>query len=91
MAVKVAYVRVGTPQAPENIKLNEPLNNRLHCHAGCTLFGEGVVHIADPDLRPAIKANKTKVKDGNPMQKRILTMILLVIVLWHPATPNEWE
>jgi cytochrome c-type protein NapC len=52
---------LGTPPAPENIKLYEPYNNRecLHCHAGARSFEEGVVHAADPDLLPALKANKT--------------------------------
>src|SRR6266571_4692183 len=52
---------LGTPPAPENIKLYEPYNNRecLHCHAGARSFEEGAVHTADPDLLPALKANKT--------------------------------
>jgi hypothetical protein len=52
---------LGTPPAPENIKLYEPYNNRecLHCHAGARSFEEGAVHTADPDLIPALKANKT--------------------------------
>ena len=52
---------LGTPPAPENIKLYKPFNNRecLHCHAGARSFEEGAVHTADPDLLPAIKANKT--------------------------------
>lgn len=50
-----------TPPAPEKIKLYDPYNNRecLHCHAGARSFEEGAVHNADPDLLPAIKANKT--------------------------------
>jgi cytochrome c-type protein NapC len=46
--------------APENIKLHEPYNNRecLHCHLGARSFEQGAVHTADPDLLPAIKANK---------------------------------
>jgi hypothetical protein len=31
----------------------------LHCHAGARSFEEGVVHAADPDLLPALRANKT--------------------------------
>lgn len=56
--VYVYYLR--KPPAPENIKLYEPYNNRecLHCHAGARSFEEGAVHTADPDLLPAIKANK---------------------------------
>lgn len=52
---------LGKPPAPENIKLYQPFNNRecLHCHAGARSFEEGPVHTADPDLLPAIKANKT--------------------------------
>jgi cytochrome c-type protein NapC len=48
------------PPAPENIKLYTPFNNRecLHCHAGARSFEEGAVHNADPDLLPAVKANK---------------------------------
>jgi cytochrome c-type protein NapC len=51
----------GTPPAPENIKLYEPYNNRecLHCHEGARSFEAGAVHNADPDLLPAVKANKT--------------------------------
>ena len=51
---------LATPPAPEDIKLYEPFNNRecLHCHAGARSFEEGAVHTADPDLLPAIKANK---------------------------------
>lgn len=48
------------PPAPENIKLHEPYNNRecLHCHLGARSFEQGAVHNADPDLLPAVKANK---------------------------------
>ena len=48
------------PPAPENIKLHEPYNNRecLHCHLGARSFELGAVHNADPDLLPAVKANK---------------------------------
>ncbi len=51
---------LGKPPAPENIRLYEPYNNRecLHCHAGARSFEEGAVHAADPDLLPAVKANK---------------------------------
>jgi cytochrome c-type protein NapC len=48
----------GTPHDP--IRLYEPYNNRecLHCHLGARSFEEGAVHTADPDLLPAVKANK---------------------------------
>jgi cytochrome c-type protein NapC len=48
------------PPAPENIQLHEPFNNRecLHCHLGARSFEQGAVHNADPDLLPAVKANK---------------------------------
>ena len=48
------------PPAPENIQLHEPFNNRecLHCHLGARSFEQGPVHNADPDLLPAVKANK---------------------------------
>ena len=48
------------PPAAENIKLHEPYNNRecLHCHLGARSFEQGPVHTADPDLLPAVKANK---------------------------------
>jgi cytochrome c-type protein NapC len=48
------------PPAPENIKLHEPFNNRecLHCHLGARSFEQGAVHNVDPDLLPAVKANK---------------------------------
>jgi cytochrome c-type protein NapC len=51
---------LGTPPAPQNIKLYQPFNNRecLHCHLGARSFEEGVVHTADPATLPAIKANK---------------------------------
>jgi cytochrome c-type protein NapC len=51
---------LGTPPAPENIKLYEPFNNRecLHCHLGARSFEEGVVHTADPATLPAIKSNQ---------------------------------
>jgi cytochrome c-type protein NapC len=55
------YVQyLGTPPAPEKIKLYEPFNNRecLHCHAGARSFEEGAVHNADPETLPAVKANK---------------------------------
>ena len=49
-----------TPPAPENIKLYEAYNNRecLHCHEGARSFEQGAVHNSDPELLPAIKANK---------------------------------
>jgi len=49
---------IGTPQQP--IKLYHPFNNRecLHCHLGARSFEQGAVHNADPDLLPAVKANK---------------------------------
>ncbi len=56
--VYVHYLR--TPSAPEAIRLYDPYNNRecLHCHLGARSFEEGAVHTADPDLLPAVKANK---------------------------------
>jgi cytochrome c-type protein NapC len=49
---------LGKPHNP--IRLYEPYNNRecLHCHQGARSFEEGAVHTADPDLLPAVKANK---------------------------------
>lgn len=57
--IYVYYLK--TPPAPEDIKLYEPYHNRecLHCHAGARSFEEGAVHTADPDLLPALRANKT--------------------------------
>ena len=51
---------LGTPPAPENIKLYERFNNRecLHCHLGARSFEEGAVHTADPATLPAIKSNR---------------------------------
>ncbi len=45
---------------PQQIHLYEPYNNRecLHCHSGARSFEEGAMHNADPDLLPAVKANK---------------------------------
>jgi cytochrome c-type protein NapC len=45
---------------PQQIHLYEPYNNRecLHCHLGARSFEEGAMHNADPDLLPAVKANK---------------------------------
>lgn len=56
--VFIYYVR--TPPSPDKIKLYEPFNNRecLHCHLGARSFEQGAVHNADPDLLPAVKANK---------------------------------
>src|SRR5919108_4991685 len=54
------YVQyLGKTQQP--IRLYEPYNNRecLHCHLGARSFEEGAVHNADPDLLPAVKANRT--------------------------------
>jgi cytochrome c-type protein NapC len=50
---------LGTPPAPENIKLYEPFNNRecLHCHLGARSFEGGATHNADPATLPAIKSN----------------------------------
>ena len=59
--LKHVYVHyIGTPPAPEAIRLYDPYNNRecLHCHLGARSFEEGAVHTADPDLLPAVKANK---------------------------------
>jgi cytochrome c-type protein NapC len=51
---------LGTPPAPEAIRLYDPFNNRecLHCHLGARSFEEGAVHNADPALLSAVKANK---------------------------------
>ncbi len=51
---------LGTPPAPEAIRLYDAFNNRecLHCHLGARSFEEGPVHTADPDLLPAVKSNK---------------------------------
>jgi len=51
---------LGTPPAPQNIKLYQPFNNRecLHCHLGARSFEEGAVHNADPATLPAIKSNQ---------------------------------
>jgi cytochrome c-type protein NapC len=56
----VAIYYLGTPPAPENIKLYEPYNNRecLHCHLGAKSFEEGATHNADPATLPAIKSNQ---------------------------------
>ena len=45
---------------PQQIHLYEPYNNRecLHCHLGTRSFEEGAMHNADPDLLPAVKADK---------------------------------
>jgi cytochrome c-type protein NapC len=59
--LKHVYVQyLGTPPAPEAIKLYDPYNNRecLHCHEGARSFEEGAVHTADPELLPAVKSNK---------------------------------
>jgi hypothetical protein len=59
--LKHVYVHyLGTPPAPEAIRLYDPYNNRecLHCHLGARSFEEGAVHTADPDLLPAVKANR---------------------------------
>jgi Nitrate/TMAO reductases, membrane-bound tetraheme cytochrome c subunit len=57
--IYVYYLK--TPPAPEDIKLYDSYHNRecLHCHAGARSFEEGAVHAADPDLLPALRANKT--------------------------------
>jgi len=51
---------LGVPPAPDRITLYEPYNNRecLHCHLGARSFEQGAVHNADPDLLPAVKANR---------------------------------
>lgn len=56
----VAIYYLGTPPAPENIKLYEPYNNRecLHCHLGAKSFEEGATHNTDPATLPAIKSNQ---------------------------------
>jgi cytochrome c-type protein NapC len=50
---------LGTPPAPENIKLYQPFNNAncLHCHLGARSFEEGATHTADPATMKAIKSN----------------------------------
>src|SRR5271167_4624294 len=50
---------LGTPPAPQDIKLYAPFNNRecLHCHLGARSFEQGATHNADPATLPAIKAN----------------------------------
>jgi predicted CXXCH cytochrome family protein len=49
-----------TEPKPEDIQLHEPFHNRecLHCHQGARSFEQGAVHTADPDLLPAVKANR---------------------------------
>jgi cytochrome c-type protein NapC len=57
--LKHVYVQyLGKPRQP--IHLYEPYSNRecLHCHLGARSFEEGAVHTADPDLLPAVKANR---------------------------------
>jgi cytochrome c-type protein NapC len=51
---------LGTPPAPENIKLYQPFNNAncLHCHLGARSFETGATHTADPATMVAIKSNK---------------------------------
>jgi cytochrome c-type protein NapC len=51
---------LGTPPAPQDIKLYDPYNNRecLHCHLGARSFEEGATHTADPATLPAIKSNQ---------------------------------
>jgi cytochrome c-type protein NapC len=51
---------LGTPPAPQDIKLYQPFNNRecLHCHLGARSFEEGVVHSSDPAVLAAIKSNQ---------------------------------
>jgi cytochrome c-type protein NapC len=51
---------LGTPPPADKIKLYEPFNNRecLHCHLGARSFEQGAVHNADPNLLPAVKANR---------------------------------
>ena len=50
---------LGTPPAPEVIRLYEPFNNRecLHCHLGARSFEEGATHNAKPYLLAALKSN----------------------------------
>jgi len=59
------YVQyLGTLAKP--IHLYSPYNNRecLHCHAGARSFEEGAVHNTDPQLLPAVKANKLSCLSG---------------------------
>jgi cytochrome c-type protein NapC len=72
LKVKLAGLRhvyiyyLGTPPAPENVKLYEPFNNRecLHCHLGARSFEEGATHNADPTTLPAIKSNALSCMSG---------------------------
>jgi cytochrome c-type protein NapC len=50
---------LGTPPAPEAIRLYEPFSNRecLHCHFGARSFEEGATHNAKPYLLAALKSN----------------------------------
>jgi cytochrome c-type protein NapC len=72
LKVKLAGLRhvyiyyLGTPPAPENVKLYEPFNNRecLHCHLGARSFEEGATHNADPATLPAIKSNALSCMSG---------------------------
>jgi len=49
------------PSRARKYQTLQALNNRecLRRHAGARSFEQGAVHTADPDLLPAIKANKT--------------------------------
>ena len=55
------YVQyLGTPPAPENIRLYTPFNNRecLHCHDGMRVFEEQPKHNKSPDMMAKIKSNQ---------------------------------
>ena len=59
--LKHVYVHyLGTPPAPEAIRLYEPFNNRecLHCHLGARSFEEGATHNSSPYLLAALKGNQ---------------------------------
>ena len=54
----VHYLRI--EPKPEDIQLHKPFHNRecLHSDEGARSFEQGTVHTADPDLLPAVKANR---------------------------------
>lgn len=63
--LKHVYAQYVTgPKQP--IKLYTPYNNRecLYCHQGARSFEEGAMHNADPELLPAVKANKRSCMDS---------------------------
>lgn len=74
------------PPAPENIRLHEPYNNRecLHCHLGARSFEQGAVHNADPDLLPAIKANKVSCISSGCHEVVHKVATLKDVKMWSP-------